>query len=208
MSEDYLFIGDVHSQDTPLKEALDYAFKENLTPVLLGDVFDSRCQHDGSLNVLHMLWELRDQVRWVQSNHQVSLLAYLNGELDPIPWECLKRTVNQLCPKYNNIVRNLLEDLPAGLILTSSSGREYRVAHAAYPANGNEHTMVHGPCYIYESEHYDRPAIQVVGHNHAVVPRLDWGILMLDGSCGDPGGYLVTYDTRKEKMIVCPTQTI
>ena len=203
--QDYLFIGDVHSQDVPFKEALGYAFRQKLTPVLLGDVFDSRCEHDGTLEVFRIIQDLREDILWVQSNHQLSLLAYLRGELNPIPWECLQRTVNQLCPKYNIGVRELLERLPHGLILTASNGREYRVAHASYPANGDRDRMVHGP--INMEEQYSRPAVQVVGHHHCVVPRLDWGLLMLDGSCGDPGGFLVTFDTRKEKMIVCPTQT-
>lgn len=219
MEQDYLFIGDVHSQDGPLEVALEFALKEELTPVLLGDIFDSRCEYDGTLRVLSLIRDYPRALLLCQSNHQQSLVHAL--ESGETPWECLRRTFNALCPEYNNYVHRWLISLPLGYVLRDTSGTEYRVSHAYFPtdldANGpvtlnmvshrQYRDLVHGRSetgrrFLWWLHHEERDWVRVSGHYHFVVEQPN--SLVLDGSCGDPGGHLCVYNTRLKKIYGIP----
>jgi DNA integrity scanning protein DisA with diadenylate cyclase activity len=75
----YAIIGDVHSDAKKLKRALDYAKEHELKVILLGDLFDSRCDYSDSVKVYELVKNSGAIV--LQSNHQEKLIRYLKGKL-------------------------------------------------------------------------------------------------------------------------------
>ena len=78
----YLLIGDIHSQGSPLAKALEFARERSLTPIFLGDLFDSRCDNSDTLYVYN---QVRSAVKRLgaialNSNHQVRLRNFLDAD--------------------------------------------------------------------------------------------------------------------------------
>lgn len=217
---DYLFIGDVHSQNDSLVRALDYARSESLVPVLLGDVFDSRCDIDQTLEVFQTIWEYPKNLPFlmVNSNHQWKLLGYYLGKRKVSP--DIAKTAIKLLP-YKSMIIPWFSSLPYGIGVTSEThGDVYRIAHAYFPSKYGAKTLVtrgdtnakarglflYGPRkegntrkeWWKDQESLERPWIRVAGHYHNLF--IGKNSLVLDGGCGDPKGTLVSYDTRNKTL--------
>lgn len=218
---DYLFVGDIHSQASPLEKALSYAGSRGLTPVLLGDLFDSRNGKDEeTLEVLERVESFPLPMAICQSNHQWKLLRHMRGDIVANTEDTL-RTAEILSPYRSKVIR-WLESLPFGIILRDTIGREYRVAHACFPSGADtRHPLLlrsntsrkerdlclYGPraegsrseWWLHPSE---RDWIRVAGHYHTV--HVGEQSMVLDGSCGDPGGTLVGFDTARWSLVEFP----
>jgi hypothetical protein len=216
---DYLFIGDLHSQSKPLKEALSYAKSSGLMPVLLGDIWDSRILKDDTLGVMQAIWEYPDSLILLQSNHQWKLLRFLNGQIDMHPDICI--TYEKIAP-YKKMVTQWLSSLPFGVIVTDNSGTVYKAAHAKFPSfyrgkdslllRSNTNRKMRELCmygsktsdgerdYWWERDNrVDRDWVRVAGHYHTI--HVGDKSLVLDGSCGDYGGRLVAFDTAHKSLV-------
>jgi len=215
---DYLFISDVHSQNCPLVKALRFALDNQLVPVLLGDIFDSRIGADTTYEVFRTLLDfpIDKELLLLHSNHQWHLQQRFQKGCeypyeDPFPL-----TTKKLNP-YREMIIRWFSALPLGITLTSSTtGKTYKVAHAYFPDEYEgsiildpklERLCLFGPRnpdnsriqWWFDEEKSSRDYIKVAGHYHTLF--LGKNSIILDGSCGEPGGMLLCYDTRKEKVI-------
>jgi len=77
----YALIGDIHSQYRPLQQSLSYCQSEDLIPIILGDVFDSRCENSESVEVYHLLRQAQLDMGAIvlRSNHQDKLERFMRG---------------------------------------------------------------------------------------------------------------------------------
>ena len=77
----YAFIGDIHSQLNPLTEALQYCAEWGLTPIFLGDLFDSREDVSHSVEVYRTVraWQDGAGAIVLRSNHQDKLERWAKG---------------------------------------------------------------------------------------------------------------------------------
>jgi hypothetical protein len=205
----YALIGDLHSQIAPLVESLLYCEDNGLTPIFLGDIFDSRCEHSHSLLVYRVLRDAQANFPGMQilrSNHQDKLERWFNGKSVIISPE-LQRTIDELKNSgQEKEILEWLESLPYGFCFKSTEGKEYRCAHAYFPSwvqvpdyqdsvaifdaprkarqlmmYGPSHREGRGRVFWWEGES-DRDWCRVAGHYH-VVHTSDKNIVV-DGGCG------------------------
>ena len=205
---DYALIGDIHSQYRPLWEALAYCQNNALIPVILGDVFDSRCDFSDSVGVYQLLRQAQKDLGAVilRSNHQDKLERYLKGNNVQVSPE-LQRTLDDFAASEVDPAHLLawLESLPYGFCF-KFQGREYRCSHAYFPSwieipdypifhfvrdvpKKARSLMMYGPhqregkgrAFWWEGE-TERQWVRVAGHYH-VVHQSDKN-LVLDAGCG------------------------
>ena len=227
----YAFIGDVHSQLAPLEKAADYCIANNLCPIFLGDLFDSRCESSDSVGVYHLVKYLQatEGAIVLNSNHQDKLRRFLSGGNVRLMPE-LQRSISEF--EQSNVkaedLLNWLNACPYGFCFRDSRGAEYRAAHAMFPswvevpdyrkvhlvrspsAKAKE-LMLYGPkdrdtkkrveWWRSESE---RTFVRVSGHYHEV--HIDDRSLVLDGGCGGGAwcrepGYLPVYDVERQELV-------
>ena len=206
----YAIIGDIHSQLTPLVESLLYCQERDLTPILLGDVFDSRCDTSHSVLVYEFLRYAASTFPGMQilrSNHQDKLERYLKGNNVQLSRE-LKRTIDEF--EASNVSSSellaWLESMPYGFCFYDHEGIEHRCAHAFFPSwlevppyenyvaiyempKKARQLAMYGPTvkdsrkrvFWWESES-NRDWVRVAGHYH-VVHRSEFN-LVLDAGCG------------------------
>lgn len=135
----YAIIGDVHSQDGPLGAALAYCNQKGLTPVLLGDLFDSRCGLGNSLKVYNLVRDAQKEAKHMavlRSNHQNKLERYLKGNPVNVTPD-LRSTLEDFEQGSVNMQEELLpwlNSFPYGFVFKDSKGKEYRCAHAYFPS--------------------------------------------------------------------------
>ena len=135
----YAIIGDVHSQGSLLAKALAHCKERELTPILLGDLFDSRCEIDETLYTLNLVKiAQREQGAVVlNSNHQDRMIDLLNGELE------LADYCSETWRSYDEFMKgevdfaslkSWLQGLPDGFVFWDKDGVEYCRAHAFFPS--------------------------------------------------------------------------
>lgn len=132
----YAFIGDIHSQLGPLSQALNYCSQNNLVPIFLGDLFDSRMENSDSVDVYHTVREAVAQGAVVlRSNHQDKLERYARGNKVMLQ-QGFERTVSDFAEANIPIeeVSEWLQTFPYGVAFRDSKGTEYRCAHAMFPS--------------------------------------------------------------------------
>jgi hypothetical protein len=121
--------------------ALQYCLAEGLTPILLGDLFDSRCGTSDSVGVYRAVRQIEEQIPGtiiLQSNHQNKLIRLLKGNKVKV-FGGLQTTMEDFkdagCTMANmvDLVLPWLEAMPYGFVFRDSSGTEYRCAHACFP---------------------------------------------------------------------------
>jgi hypothetical protein len=205
----YALIGDLHSQLAPLVESLLYCEDNGLTPIFLGDIFDSRCEQSHTVLVYELLRESQKNFPGMQilrSNHQDKLERWLKGNEVKITPE-LQRTIDELTFDVEGTeLLEWLESMPYGFCFRNTQGLEYRCAHAYFPrwvevpeyeesvaiyevARKARQLMMYGPSakegkgrlFWWRGES-DRNWCRVAGHYHAV-HESDRN-LVLDGGCG------------------------
>lgn len=221
----FALIGDIHSQSNMLKKAVDYCKDNKLTPIFLGDCFDSRCNFSDSVKVYELIKFAEKELSAIclQSNHQDKLIRYLKGHnvylsngLDKTIEEFNNSDVN------SNDLLEWLESRPYGIVFKDNFGLEYRCAHAYFssrieiPKYSNYHlvyseslnrkiksVMIYGPVNDQGRVNWwDTPRnkdyIMVSGHYHKMVIKNE--CLILDGECGDEksSAFLPLYDVNNK----------
>jgi hypothetical protein len=135
----YAIIGDVHSQDGPLEAALGYCRQTGLTPLLLGDLFDSRCEFGNSLKVYDLVRNAQTEFKHMvalRSNHQNKLERYLKGNPVNVTPD-LRSTLDDFSKGSIKLEEELLpwlNSFPYGFVFRDSRKKEYRCAHAYFPS--------------------------------------------------------------------------
>lgn len=207
---DYAIIGDVHSDCRKLKQAFDYAQSHNLQIILLGDLFDSRCDYSDSVGVYNLVRNSNAIV--LQSNHQDKLMRYLMGN-SVVLNNGLDITVKEF--KDSEIGKKELLDwltsLPYGVVFKNKDNKEMRCSHAYFSSKIEipdyddyyfvtrdsinqviKNLMIYGPtqkqnkseriAWWKNPRHKDY--IMVSGHYRQV--HIDENSIVLDGGCGGP----------------------
>jgi hypothetical protein len=137
MNKYYAFIGDIHSQLTPALKAVDYCYRKGLTPIFLGDLFDSRTYTSETVEV----WELVKQTQTdlnavvLMSNHQDKLRRWLVGNpVDLSRSPELQRSILEFGEGQVNLqeLNNWLHSLPYGFVFKDQNDLEYRACHAFF----------------------------------------------------------------------------
>lgn len=223
----FALISDVHSQAHLLKLALDYCSNHNLTPLFLGDLFDSRVENSDSVSVYQ---QVKTQIEknsaiCIQSNHQNKLLRYIKGNSVYVG-EDLQKTLNDF--KEANIdleeVYEFLNTMPYGVVFKDKNQKEYRVAHAYFSSRievpeyedfcliyedrlnkSTKSVMLYGPI---ERENRSRiewwknnktqDYIMVSGHYH--ITCINENSIVLDPECGSSEGALGLYDVNSKVL--------
>lgn len=136
--EKYAIIGDVHSQLPPLQKAVDYCSSRGLTPILLGDLFDSRVESSDSAGVYRLVKDIESRMGAIvlQSNHHFKLEKFSRSK-EVYMSEDFKRTLEDFSNANVPLqeVAEWLETFPYGVVFKDSRGVEYRCAHAMFPRN-------------------------------------------------------------------------
>lgn len=223
----YALIGDVHSQAHCLEPALNYCREHKLTPILLGDLFDSRCPNSESVEVYHLAVSAQKELNAIilHSNHQDKLIRYLKGN-NVILNNGLDTTINDF--KQSNVsmqeLYEFLTALPYGIAFRINH-KEYRAAHAFFSQKINvpEYTdyhliyekdvpskirnvMLYGPngpdgrIFWWNNALSDRTFVRIAGHYHVVYT--DDRSLVIDGECGDDKttAFLPVYDVTNSLL--------
>lgn len=205
----YALIGDLHSQVAPLLSSLEYCTANSLTPIFLGDVFDSRCDKSDTVPVYETLRKAQSLFKGMQilrSNHQDKLERWLKGNQVKVPPE-LQRTIDDLMFDVEGTeLMEWLESMPFGFCFKNAQGLEYRCAHAYFPrwvevpdydesvaiyevARKAKQLMMYGPSQkegkgrvSWWQGQSDRDWCRVAGHYHTV--HESHKNLVLDGGCG------------------------
>lgn len=217
----FLLIGDIHSQGLPMDNALKLAKERQLTPVFLGDIFDSRNDIDNTLWCYDLVRTAEDEGAIVlQSNHCTRLRDIVLGIEEPGS-HCSETARTILQFHYAGVaiedVVKWIQTLPDGFGFTDSRGRYYGCAHAYFLEKwahieglhksepDEEETTSWG---LYDSywkrEHWwandpDRSWTRVAGHYHTVfVGRSN---IVLDANCGYRSGRLPAYDVEAQELL-------
>lgn len=220
----YALIGDVHSNYRRLSQTLSYCRNHQLTPIFLGDLFDSRCEESESVKVYDLIQEAENDLNAIvlQSNHQNKLIRYLKGNKVVLN-HGLEKTVEEFenSSVDLNALLEWLETRPYGFVFRDRHGEEYRCAHAYFSSrieipeyenchevhasslnNKIKNIMIYGPVNSDgRISWWDSPRRHnyrmVAGHYHVVVDHEH--CLILDGECGDEGDhvFLALYNVNK-----------
>ncbi len=222
----YAIIGDVHSDSVKLKSALGYAQEHNLKVILLGDLFDSRCDFSDSVGVYNLL--KNSDVIILQSNHQDKLIRYLQGNTVMLN-NGLDITVNEFekAGIPNEELLDWLISFPYGVVFRDKHKVEHRCAHAYFTSrveipeyqdiyfvqhkqvNRNiKNLMIYGPIshenrgeriHWWENPRH-RDYVLVSGHYHKV--HVSSHSVVIDGGCGGPeiDNCLCLYDVDKKLL--------
>ena len=206
----YFLIGDIHSQFAPLKKAWDYAFANNLRPILLGDIFDSRCENSDSVGVYNLTRYMQTHGNAVilRSNHQDKLEMFSLGIPCHQPVEML-RTADEFEAAGIELleVNAWLQQMPYGFVFRDHENTEFRCAHAFFPSwlqipkyidsievrptqKQVRKLMMYGPTQSegkgralwWRNASKKRDWVRVGGHYHTIYQ--DSKSLLLDGGCG------------------------
>ena len=225
--KNYALIGDVHSHYGRLSQALLYCRDHQLTPILLGDLFDSRCFVSESVEVYYLVREAEEVLNAIvlQSNHQNKLIRHLKGNKVVLN-HGLERTVEEFenSSVDPEVLLQWLETRPYGIVFKNKNGEEYRCAHAYfssrievpeyddhYLVQSEELTskikniMIYGPVSSngriawWESPRWNSYKM-VAGHYHLILDCEH--CLILDGQCGDNGeeSFLPLYEVNKKVL--------
>lgn len=223
----FALISDVHSQAHLLKLALEYCGNHNLTPLFLGDLFDSRVENTDSVSVYHQVKEQieNNSAICLQSNHQNKLLRHLKGN-NVFIGEDLQRTLDDF--ENSNISLNevyeFLNAMPYGVVFKDKNQVEHRVAHAYFSSRvqvpeyenycliyedrlnrSTKSTMLYGPIQREAKQRIEwwknnrtQDYVLVSGHYHTVV--INENSIVLDPECGSPEGALGLYDVNNKVL--------
>lgn len=223
----FALISDVHSQAHLLKLALEYCSNHNLTPLFLGDLFDSRVENTNSVSVYNQVKEQieNNSAICLQSNHQNKLLRHLKGN-NVFVGEDLQKTLNDF--ENSNIsleeLYEFLNTMPYGVVFQDKNRIEYRVAHAYFSSRievpeyddycliyedrlnrSTKSTMLYGPIQREKKQRIEwwknnrtQDYVLVSGHYHTVF--MNENCIVLDPECGSPDGALGLYDVNNKVL--------
>ena len=225
----YVLMGDVHSVFSRFDAALSF-IADNIQDyhlVMLGDVFDSRCEESDSVAVYRAIRQLQDEekVTLIHSNHQWKLQRYLRGNPVKID-ESLQRTLDDFAASdvSSDELMNWLATLPFAVAFKSADDLEYRCSHAYFGSKlyvpkqydgiytVNEVSRHMRDKLIYGVLNSDRNRIQwwdqesnhdwirCGGHYHLVTIAYNNKSIVLDSCCGDNDGILTIFDVNSRTL--------
>ena len=224
----FVLMGDVHSVFSRFERALSFIQNniEDYHLVMLGDVFDSRCDESDSVSIYRTIRELQEhqKVTLIQSNHQWKLQRYLRGNNVKVD-EPLQKTINDFASSdvTSQELLEWLEALPFAAAF-QSNGVEYRCAHAYFSTKlyvpmkyENVYTiqevsrqmrdkLIYGILDSNRSriewwnESSEREWIRCAGHYHRVAISQENRSIVLDSSCGCNEGTLSIFDVTNQVM--------
>ena len=229
--KNYAIIGDVHSQGVLLAQALAYCKQHDLTPILLGDLFDSRCSTSESIYVYNLAKAAQANGAIIlNSNHGERLIDALTGDIEEEPY-CAEtfRTLREFEEAEIDTTElgTWLGLMPEGFVFFDSRGQEYCCAHAyflgkyrrndgttqEYFVNAtNEVDQQHFTWGPMDQRHRrikwwhmpnDNDFIRVCGHYHKL--GVTENAIMLDANSGFEDGQLALYDVESQKVVYFST---
>lgn len=217
----FALISDIHSQAQKLSDALNHCKNNNLTPLFLGDLFDSKCEDSDSMGVYNLVQNAQQNMNAIviQSNHQNKLIRYLRGN-DVVQNFGLDKTIVELQDLNQQKLLSWLESFPYAVVFRDSYDIEYRVAHAYFSSqievenyedyylifDVNKKQMNQMLYGIFSKKdriswwdnHSNNNWVRVCGHYHHV--HIDDHSIVLDGCCGEDGGKLLVYDVNQKQL--------
>ena len=224
----YAIIGDVHSQGKLLSAALTHCKERSLTPILLGDLFDSRCDVDETLYTWHLANHAQAEMGAIilNSNHQERLADAISGDLE-YAYYCEEtfRSLDEFMAVGTDLFRlkQWLESLPDGFVFWDKDGLEHCCAHAYFPTvlrrqnetepytveatdSEMEEKMVWGP-YNKDGRRYhwwnhtpeNQTFVRVAGHYHIIKKKP--GALVLDANSGYDDGAVPLYEVDDQNLV-------
>jgi hypothetical protein len=223
----FALISDIHSQAHLLEQALDYCTNHNLTPLFLGDLFDSRVENSDSVSVYQ---QVKNQIEnhsaiCIQSNHQNKMIRYLKGN-KVFVGDDLKKTLDDF--ERANIelteIYEFLNQMPYGVVFRDKNNTEYRAAHAYFSSRievpeyedycpiyedslnrSTKSTMLYGPIDRESKERIEwwkarrsHDYVLVSGHYHTT--HISENCIVVDPECGSAGGALGVYDVNSRVL--------
>ena len=127
----YLILGDVHAVYSPFARAVDYAVKNNLTIVAVGDLIDNG--NEGDMVVDAMLELIfAEQAYAIWGNHEWKVRRWLADNSTPVGWPS-KITISQFHDdrQFQQAFLELCNRLH-DFASFNVNGRSYFVAHAGF----------------------------------------------------------------------------
>ena len=224
----YAIIGDVHSQGHLLAKALAHCKTNGLTPILLGDLFDSRCDIDETLYTrnLVMMAQREQGAIVLNSNHQERLVDAIDGSL-PYGDYCAEtfRSLDHFSNSNIDLseLRNWLMAMPDGFVFFDKDGLEHCCAHAYFPVQLRKppeqkaykvwatsvpmkEKMVWGPMkrngrryHWWKHVSDSQSFVRVAGHYHKVLTN-DRAIV-LDANSGFEDGAVPLYEVDNKNLV-------
>ncbi len=223
----YAIIGDIHSQGSLLASALDHCKARGLTPILLGDLFDSRCEVDETLYVWNLARLAQTEMGAIilNSNHQDRLLEVIAGWMEEGGYNEETFRSYRLFEEagVTEQVADWLMTLPDGFVFFDKDGLEHCCAHAYFPAKLRQadatesyevfsedeemlQKMVWGP-YNNNGTRYhwwknipdNQSFVRVSGHYH--IMRNYARALVLDANAGYEGGFVPLYEVDDKNLV-------
>ena len=221
----FAFIGDLHSQLVPMMRAVDYCVANDLLPIFLGDLFDSRCEISESVAVYKFARKCQDELGAIvlDSNHQEKLCRYLKKgkvRLDLVPE--LARSISEFASSDvpAQELTQWLSNCPLGTVIRDDQGKEFRAAHAYFSSrivvpdydnlylltecDKRERTLCqYGPVNtkgdrrVWWKESQKRNWVRVSGHYHVIYK--DEKSLLIDGGLG---GVTRSWFCKEEPILV------
>lgn len=225
--KNYALIGDIHSIYSRLSQALTYCQEHNLTPIFLGDIFDSRCSISDSVSVYNSIRDAEKTLGAIvlHSNHQDKLVRYLKGHKIVLN-HGLDTTVHEFSDANVDFkeLLNWLDSKPYGVVFKDRNNIEYRCAHAYFSSRVEvsdyddvcfinseslnkklKSVMIYGPVNNEGRIHWwETPRkhnyVMVSGHYRKLI--IEEHCLVLDGECGNEGDhvFLALYDVNKKLL--------
>ena len=215
------FISDIHSQSKKLQSAVDYALSQNLTIILLGDIFDSRVDCSDSVGVYNLVRDLVNSGHHcLTSNHQDKLIRHLKGNnvQQNNGLDVTIKEFNDAGIDKEDLLQFLVS-LPYGICCKTKTEQEFRIAHAYFPEwvevpeykdfyrvyhnminRNTRKTMIYGTLnrdntrqLWWKNENVNQNFIRVSGHYHEVFVGTQ--SIVLDSGCGS-GGCLSLYEVE------------
>ena len=225
----YVLMGDVHSVFSRFGSALSF-ITENIQDfhlVMLGDVFDSRCEESDSVSVYRAIRQLQndEKATLLHSNHQWKLQRFLRG--NPVKIDAsLQRTLDDFVASdvTSEELMEWLATLPFAVSFRDTYELEYRCSHAYFSSklyvpkqydgiyNVNEVSRQMRDKLIYgvlnsegnRIQWWDQESnndwIRCGGHYHRVAIAYNNKSIVLDSSCGDVDGLLSIFDVNSRTL--------
>jgi hypothetical protein len=174
----YLLVGDIHSQGPGLAQAIKYARENELRPIFLGDVFDSRCDNSNTIYVWNQLRVAQKELGAVvlNSNHQVRLRNFLDADFEsPSYTSETWRTLAEFQEAGVDMeeLRDWLGQRPDGVSFLDKDGRFHGCSHAYFPLSWVDHKQTDGIRVYYCKDRNEEEQVVWGPHRHGH-RRLRW----------------------------------
>jgi hypothetical protein len=225
----FVLMGDVHSVFSRFDRAVSF-IADNIQDyhlVMLGDVFDSRCEESDSVAMYRAIRQLQNdgKATLIHSNHQWKLQRFLRG--NPVKIDVsLQKTLDDFAASdvSNEELMEWLASLPFAVAFKDTDDLEYRCSHAYFSSKLYVPRLYDGIYIVNEVSRQMRDKliygvlnsdgnriqwwdqesnhdwIRCGGHYHRVAVAYNNKSIVLDSSCGDVDGLLTIFDVNSRTL--------